>query len=402
MKQITTSLTFIVPGLLDPVPYLDQLPAKDLPELPVFSKMLSRGKFFTPDFLDNSVNNLYRCLMKEFISINDGVDIDSEPPVASLSYFFDNKNLSDAELLHGDVSLDESLINSLEDKWIMRADPSFMAADRDQLVLAQTSFTDVTIEEARALANEINHFFADFEEENFWTLKVFSPERWYIVSDKPIRIQSVPPENVLGQSVKSFLFNTRGSTGKEDSGHWLNLFNEFQMILHRSEVNKKRIKEKKIPINSLWFWGAESALEYSSLRQVCSRSGSSIKKQSEVMIYSNNLFARNLSELNNQTCADLPDNFLSEPFLFNWLESNQEVTEQQIIYTIEDFSQAIHNKDIFTWVGLLALFEKNYLEPLIKALNEGRITQIEFVSPSGLRLLVTKKLLKRWWKKTHN
>ncbi|MCK5648405.1 MAG: hypothetical protein KAI22_05950, partial [Gammaproteobacteria bacterium] len=134
MKQAPGSLTFIVPGLLDPVPYLDQLPVQELPELPVFSKMLSRGKFSTPESLNNDPNNFYHCVLRELIS-SDVVDDDFlHSSIAGICCFFDVKNLSETERLNCGLSFKDSF----QEKWIMRADPSFMAVDRDQLVLAQT------------------------------------------------------------------------------------------------------------------------------------------------------------------------------------------------------------------------------------------------------------------------
>lgn len=393
MKQSPCSLTFIVSGLLDPVPYLEQLPAQDLPEIPVFSKMLSRGEFSTPESLDDSDNNFYHCMQHELSSSEAIDDVFSQSSIAGLSCAFDIKNLSEAERLNSGVSFNDSTAQ----KWVMRADPSFMAVDRDQLVLAQTSSLDLSISEAKTLADEINQFFNDFEEEKFWTLKALSADRWYIISDKPIRIQSVPPENVLGQFVKSFLFNKEVSdkgelTGNEDSSHWLNLFNEFQMILHQSEVNKKRAEEKKIPVNSLWFWGSGKAIDCSALSS----------PYSETMIYSDNFFVQSLSQLSNKKCSALPEKYIPETYVSRKCEQpNSGKTVQQIIYTIDDFNQAIRNKDIFSWIGLLEQFEHNYLVPLIKELDAGQIVQLEFVSPSGTRLLVTKKLLKRWWRKKH-
>ncbi len=362
------TLTFIVPGLLDPVPYLDQLPVSDLPELPVFSKMLSRGEFSSSASPDNSENNFYRCLIKELISNNNPDSTVLLPSMAGLAYYFDSQF-------------------SLDNKWIMRADPSFMAVDRDQLVLAQTGSLDITIEEAKKLADEINLFFNDFDEEKFWTLEAVSPDRWYIISDKPIRLHSIPPEKVLGQSIKSFLFSNIGeSHGNEDSSHWLSLFNEFQMILHQSDINKKRIAEKKAPINSLWFWGAgksiESSVDYSAL---------SLSHAAKT-VYSDNHFAQGLSQLNKYRCSSLPEKYEL---------LNHDKSEQQVIYTIEHFSQAIQNKDIFSWVGLLEQFEHHYLTLLVQDLYTGKLDQVEFICPSGTKLLLTKKLLKRWWKKKH-
>ncbi|MCW8931899.1 MAG: hypothetical protein OQL19_16905 [Gammaproteobacteria bacterium] len=385
MKRAASSLTFIVPGLIDPVPYLNQLPVQDLPQLPLFSTVLSRGNFSTSEHIDTSPNNFYSNVMKEFKSMDDFRRDAPHLPIASLSYFSDVYKLSESERLN----LGIKLVESIENKWIMRADPSFLVADRDQLVLARTGSLDISIEEAKQLAEEINQFFDGYQEENFWTLKVVSPDRWYIVSDKPISIQSVPPENVLGQPIRSFLFNDKAfietSSINESVSHWLNLFNEFQMILHKSDINKKRIELKKTPINSLWFWGAGQGVCCSNF-DIC--------KDDHKCFYSNHQFVQQLAALQNFQCDPLP-----KVFVLNARGQKLNENTPDIIYTIEDFDLALKNKDVFTWVGLLEQFEKNYLVHILNGLDSGTISQVKFISPSGRHLLFTKKLLKRWWKK---
>ncbi len=376
-KQTSKTIRFIIPGLLDPVPYLDQLPAQELPELPVLSKMLSRGELLIPEVIDNHQDNFYSCLLEEITKTKNPGSSNEQPSIAGLSYLLDSDHLTTSE-------------NS-EKKWIMRADPSFMVADRDQLVLANTGSLGISLYEAKSLVDEINQFFDSYEEENFWTLKCVTSERWYIISDKPINIQSIPPENALGQSIKSFLFSHDVSNQtmtneqllkQKVNKYWLNLFNEMQMILHQSPINKKRIAEKKLPVNSLWFWGAGKIIDdFSSLRK-------------DVTLYSDHPFVQNL----NYTLYG--KNFSVPEYLSG--VSSSEIMNHSSIITIESFIQAIRSKDIFSWVGLLEQFENNYLVPLIDNIKSGKISQVEIISPSGIKLLLTKKILKRWWKKNKN
>jgi hypothetical protein len=378
------SIRFIIPGLIDPVPYLDQLPVADLPSLPVFSKMLSRGQSFIPDILNDDPNNFYHCLSD---TITPELQTTS---IASLGYYFDIKCLSESERKLCNVSLESLADDVQQGKWIMRADPCFLAADRDQLVLAQSDSLGLTLSEAQSLADEINHFFKDYKEENFWTLKIASAEHWYIVSDKSINIQSIPTENVIGQPIRDYLFSNKkfieqGRSDKKDASHWLGLFNEFQMILHQSQINKKRQVDKKIPINSLWFWGAGKLNNYTQT----SYHEASVKNE---IVYSQNSLAQNLAELNHLKHIHLADNFLLDTAL-------SDTNYKQTTYVIDDFIRAIRNKDIFTWVGLLEQFETNYLKSLSNDLKLGKITTIEFISPTGRQLVINKRALNRWWKK---
>ncbi len=362
MKSTGPSLTFIVPGLIDPVPSLAQLPVNDLPELPFFSKLLSRGNFSAAEIVPERPDNFYHCIVEELAPPDDRL-LTSQPSIAALSYAFESSSTT-----------------ASNEQWIMRADPSFLLADRDQLVMAQSGSMDLSLAEAQALAAEVNQFFAGYAEENFWQLKVVTAERWYIVSEKPINITAVPPENVLGQSVKGFLF----STDNEDGRHWMNLFNEIQMVLHQSDINKKRQSEKKVPVNSLWFWGAGQQFEISD------------KAHNKVSgsVYSDDFIVQNIAQLYAMKNSSLPEQFDFETYLS---DSNHQ--SEHLFFIMDDFSRALRNKDIFSWVGLLQQFETNYLQSIISAVNKGKLKQLEIVSPSGKRLLLTKKLLRRWWKK---
>ena len=340
------NISLIVPDLFDPIPFLKQIPNSELPELSAFSTILSRGKF------SNSIpfDNFYSCL---FNTLGTSSSNNSDPlAIASISYLADKPA-------------------PISNKWIMRADPCFMAPDRDQLILAENKL-DITLQEAKILVDEINQFFKQFDEEKFWSLELGSPDRWYIISDKPLNIECSAPEKVLMQSVKAFLLQ-----GK-DSPHWINLFNEFQMILHKSAVNKKRLKQGKLAINSVWFWGAGESID--SLPE-------SQNNKPNHCVYSHNIIVKGLCEQNHYEYRYLTENYQADDGF------------QNVTYITENFSQALQQRDIFSWVGLLQQYEENYLIPIIKDLKSGKINEVKFISPGGKNLLITKKLINRWWKR---
>ena len=355
------TLTLIVPGLIDSVLALNalqEIPIQELPALTTFSLFLSRGQITIPQTNDLSDYNLYTCLLDALpldLPLNDASIL---LPIANISMHYDSQQIETPK--------------ALNNKWIMRIDPCFMVADRDQLVLAKTGDMDLSLQEAKQLAEEIKQFYSQCNEEIFWTIKVLSAERWYLISDKPITIDSVPPEKVLGQSVKPYLFRAKNKEQRE----WLNLFNEFQMILHQSPINKIRQKNNKLPINSLWFWGQS---EYTSLES---------KQNKSLRLYSHSAVAKGLAFIHGGESADLPEHYLASPN-----------DSHHCIYVIDDFSRALQNKDIFQWVGLLEAFEQNYLVPILHDIKAGHISHLELISPTGRKLLITKKLLARWWKK---
>jgi hypothetical protein len=58
------------------------------------------------------------------------------------------------------------------------------------------------------------------------------------------------PLSVLGKRVSPFIEQSRQVLP------WYQLINEFQMFMHQHPVNEQRRQQGKLPINSLWAWGA--------------------------------------------------------------------------------------------------------------------------------------------------
>jgi hypothetical protein len=58
------------------------------------------------------------------------------------------------------------------------------------------------------------------------------------------------PLSVLGKRVSPFIEQSRQVLP------WYQLINEFQMFMHQHPVNEQRRQQGRLPINSLWAWGA--------------------------------------------------------------------------------------------------------------------------------------------------
>jgi hypothetical protein len=58
------------------------------------------------------------------------------------------------------------------------------------------------------------------------------------------------PLSVLGKSINPFIEQSRQVLP------WYRLLNEIQMFMHQHPVNEQRLRQGKLPINSLWAWGA--------------------------------------------------------------------------------------------------------------------------------------------------
>jgi hypothetical protein len=364
ISLLSHKVTLIIPGLIDPVPHLEQFPAQELPHLPLFSTLLARGRFVSPENPDLSGTNFYTCLLKALLFHDKQSAVLEQFPIASVSYFMDNNN--------------ESLNKHLNKSWIIRVTPCFITPDRDQLILAKIHESAISMSDAKQYVDEINQFFQQYREENFWKLYALTPYRWYIICDKPVELDTLPPEKIVGQSLKNYL--PKGA----DKQHWINLINEFQMILHQSPLNQLRIQEKKHPVNSLWLWGEGYALV-----NKCPIKDINYLIDDKKIIYSHHIFAQGLAKLQQQTTNNLPKKY-------QFIDSKNVSSS---IFVIEDLMQSVQNNDIFSWLGQLKQFEQDYLEPIFKQLKLGKVNELEIISPTGRRIFLTKLLLKRWWRK---
>jgi len=131
--------------------------------------------------------------------------------------------------------------------WVC-ADPVHLRFHQEKLILADSGSFGIELAEAQALAGELNRHFSDVG-----VFHVAAAERWYLQLSAATRLGEldVPPLSAIaGRLVERQLPETQ-QTG------WLRkLLNEAQMVLHGHPANTARQEQGRLPINSLWLWGA--------------------------------------------------------------------------------------------------------------------------------------------------
>ena len=128
------------------------------------------------------------------------------------------------------------------------ADPVHLRFQQNQLILADSGSFGIELDEARAIAGELNRHFS-----GIGSFHVATADRWYLqlaattVLDK----FDVPPLSaVAGRRVEQQLPAT------PQTANLRKLLNESQMVLHGHPANAARESAGRLPINSLWLWGA--------------------------------------------------------------------------------------------------------------------------------------------------
>ena len=254
--------------------------------------------------------------------------------------------------------------------WCLRADPVYLAPDRDELMLSGPEVLSLSMSEAGHLATELNVLF----EEDGWCLEAITATRWYLHLPEDPQIKTSDLSQVRGQSINRFL--PGGSEGKQ----WHRIMNEVQMVLHASEVNIERQSQGQLPVSSLWFWGGGVLPEFSH--------------SSWSQVWSNEVLSRGLAKMTRTPCFPVPENSKA------WLSQVNSPGEHMIV--CDDFislQEEQEQNDSNAWCRALQEFEGKWLISLLEALRNGELDQLTLNPCDGRTFSLTKSRLKYWWRR---
>lgn len=129
----------------------------------------------------------------------------------------------------------------------LRADPGHLRADMATVRMLACGDLDLSIEECEALLKPLKPLFGD----EGCPISAPTASRWYLCMPADVRLPAFqPPRAVIGDDLLAHL--PEGDTGKR----WRRLLNEVQVILHNHPINAERQAVGKLPVNTVWFWGA--------------------------------------------------------------------------------------------------------------------------------------------------
>jgi len=331
------SLTLIIPGLTGFSATQWQEVKSHLPALPSLSRLLCRSRR-----ISHSTSGYEAILARKF-----GLPPNQALPSAALTYWHD-KGQPPA-------------------KAMLRADPVYIKVDRDSLYLLGRDALQVTLEEARSIAAQINQLYTDTS----WSLEVGSAERWYVSCEENFNIHTFSVTEVFGKNINTFL--PQGAGGNK----WRAVLNEIQMLLHNSEVNLQREINRRLPINSVWLWGE------GDLPQRPVNRANAIDH-----VWSNDSLCRGLAHWAKCPGHDLPSTF-SE-----WSEQNQTARHLMVF----DDMRTLVGEDFASWRCKLVELEENWFAPLQAAVESHRL-QLDIESENGLTFECKPTLWNKWWPK---
>jgi hypothetical protein len=329
-------ITLFVPGLLGPQPVLSQLPASDLPDLHQLERALSRATRQL-DQVDNAYTGMFRLFNIE-------PDPAGDYPAAAICQ-----------------SVQQLELNG----FCLRADPVHLQADMNSAVLRGHHELRLDDDEARQLVEKIN---AHLQQDGL-QLIMGQPHHWYIVLDKTPELQTSPLPTLLFQDINAHL--PRGS----GAGDWRRLLNEIQMLLYDHPVNLQREEAGRLTVNSLWLWGGGRLPDRASINWQ--------------QVYTDDWLLDALARFNDIDSDDLPesvDELLAE-------------CHGQVLIGIDDCLVPLRQNNPFTWLEAVQQFQNLWLQPLIEALQQHRCNTLTLLPADGRRYTLTRKTLRRWWKR---
>lgn len=135
----------------------------------------------------------------------------------------------------------------------LRADPAYVRPDiNGARLLACGDAMQLDRHDVAALLPALRPLFGDAG----FPLDAPDPHRWYLRLPLGAKLPTfVPPTDALGADLIDQLPGAGEDDGPEGR-RWRALLSEAQVVLHNHPHNAARIAAGRLPVNSLWFWGA--------------------------------------------------------------------------------------------------------------------------------------------------
>ena len=291
-------------------------------------------------------------LLARFLSRSKSRCLDADP----LEALFDFASSETAVTLA--ACADDVVVN---DRFVLRADPVQLIPDMDHLVLQSLPDDALTSAEASALIAAFNTLYTEEGIE----LILASPNRWYLLCNKPLDARFTTLAQVDGQNIFTHM-----PAGK-DKLFWTKLMNETQMLFHHHDVNTRRQQQHRIPINSIWLWGNNSISAHSDMHWTA--------------VYSNDVVIKGAAMKSRSVVAVLPDN------LSDILPHQQDAVLIHYDYMPHT---AAHNI-----TDSLDHFYEHWFRPACDALMNEQIEQLTLLPDNRNMWTATRRSLRQWWRR---
>jgi hypothetical protein len=237
----------------------------------------------------------------------------------------------------------------------LRADPAYVRPDINGVrLLATGDVLQLTQEDVDALLPALRPLFGDAG----FPIDAPSPSRWYLRLPREAKLpQFAEPAEALGTDLFDHLPGVDDE--RPEGRRWRALLSDAQVVLHNHPWNAQRLAEGKLPVNSLWFWGAGLLPDHVTARHR--------------RLHSDDTLLRALANASGTAATPLASPFMPP-------------VEGSALYDL----RALRN---FAWlVG-------DWLEPAILALQAGGIDSLRLDFEDGAGYLLDRGQRWRFWRR---
>jgi hypothetical protein len=244
-----------------------------------------------------------------------------------------------------------------------RADPVHLRVMRDHLIVVPSEAFGVSREEAEALCDALNRHFT-----GTLSLSACDARRWCARLSEAFPIDAGSALELAGQALDL----ARGA------GRWHAVLNEAQMALHEHPVNEAREMRGEPAVNSIWLWGAGRVPR-----------GAECPWQS---VAADDPAALGAARLAGARQRALPRSAQ------DWLERLPEDGRHLAVLDALRAPLALAKETVHAEIEAL---ERDWFEPLLAALRDGRIGMVTVHVPDGAEGFSCETIrgdLRRFWR----
>ncbi len=240
--------------------------------------------------------------------------------------------------------------------------PVHLHIARDHLVLTDPHRLDLDEQEARALFDAARPLFEEYGH----ALVYGDAGTWFMRADAWDGLATATPDAAAGHNIDLWIARGEGERA------WRKLQNEVQMHWFMHPLNAAREASGKLPVNSLWLWGAAPAglagnYEYKSVFAV---PGSRVPLPLRARVAAN------------------PGDLTFED-------------DAHALLILDELLTPALSADWGAWLEALRALEREWFAPLLEQLRKGRIETLELIGTGDQRLqhfCATRGSLRKFWR----
>lgn len=244
-----------------------------------------------------------------------------------------------------------------------RADPVCLRPDRDNIVLIPPADSDLTEDDSRALVQLMNAHFRD----DGLVFEAPVAQRWYVRDENYAGVPE--PDELAGRHIRHLL-----APESDLQRRAAMQMNEIQMLLHNSDINRRRIDQGRMEINSVWFWGGGCLPDR----------GNSVWCR----VWSDHALATGLARHHGIGTEAVPDSS------GEWLST---AATGSHLLLLDDCRQALVSGTAARWRGAVETISARWLTPLLAALDQGQLESLVLSPLNGTVYELVGGRSRRYW-----